>query len=80
MDSRGQSTSLTHLHPAQEWGRAFSCPKGHTAINNLMRAAAPGEPTMSSIEIADLLEKRHDNVKRTIEALATKQVIGLVSV
>lgn len=46
-------------------------------MNNLMRATASGEPTMSSVEIADLLEKRHDNVKRTIEALATKQVIGL---
>ena len=31
--------------------------------------------TMSSREIAELLEKRHDNVKRTVDALADKGVI-----
>lgn len=31
--------------------------------------------TMSSIEIAELVEKRHDNVKRTIETLADQGVI-----
>ena len=36
-----------------------------------------GQPiTMSSREIADLVEKRHDNVKRTVETLAAKGVIG----
>lgn len=34
-----------------------------------------GEPTMSSREIAVLVEKRHDNVKRTIETLAARGVI-----
>lgn len=34
-------------------------------------------PTMSSSEIAELVEKRHDNVKRTIETLAEKGVITL---
>ena len=33
--------------------------------------------TMSSLEIADLVESRHDNVKRTIERLAEKKVIQL---
>lgn len=33
-------------------------------------------PTMSSREIAELVEKRHDNVKRTIEMLATRGAIA----
>lgn len=32
-------------------------------------------PTMSSREIAELVEKRHDNVKRTIETLVERKVI-----
>lgn len=36
-----------------------------------------GEPTMSSREIAELVEKRHDNVKRTIETLINRGTIGL---
>jgi hypothetical protein len=32
---------------------------------------------MTSLEIAELVEKRHDNVKRTIEALAEREVIEL---
>jgi len=40
-----------------------------------MNAIALNAPTMSSREIADLVEKRHDNVKRTIETLAEKRVI-----
>lgn len=32
---------------------------------------------MTSVEIADMLEKRHDNVKRTIELLAEQRVISL---
>ena len=35
------------------------------------------ELTMSSREIADLVEKRHDNVKRTVETLANQGVIQL---
>jgi|SRR5471032_454959 len=34
-------------------------------------------PTMTSREIADLVEKRHDNVKRTIDTLAASGVIGV---
>lgn len=34
-------------------------------------------PTMSSREIAELVEQRHDNVKRTIETLGAKGVITL---
>lgn len=36
-----------------------------------------GSATMSSQEIAELVEKRHDNVKRTIETLAGRAVIAL---
>jgi len=32
---------------------------------------------MSSLEISELVESRHDNVKRTVESLASKGVIGL---
>jgi phage regulator Rha-like protein len=39
--------------------------------------AASAAPTMSSREIADLVEKRHDNVKRTIETLAERGVVTL---
>lgn len=35
------------------------------------------EPTMSSREIARVVESRHDNVRRTIETLAAKHVIQL---
>lgn len=35
------------------------------------------EPTMSSREIANLVESRHDSVRRTVERLAEKQVIQL---
>lgn len=38
---------------------------------------APIEMTMTSREIADLVESRHDNVKRTIERLADSGVIQL---
>ncbi|WP_126962509.1 phage antirepressor KilAC domain-containing protein [Xanthomonas arboricola] len=34
-------------------------------------------PAITSRDIADLVEKRHDNVKRTIEALAQERVIQL---
>ena len=33
--------------------------------------------TMSSLEMSELTEKRHDNVRRTIEKLADSKVIGL---
>ncbi|MFM0326106.1 phage antirepressor KilAC domain-containing protein [Caballeronia glebae] len=35
----------------------------------------PGAPTMSSREIAELVESRHDDVKRSIERLAARGVI-----
>lgn len=38
-------------------------------------ALIPAVLTMSSREIADLVESRHDNVKRTIEALVAKGVV-----
>lgn len=37
----------------------------------------PAMPTISSREIAELVESRHDSVKRAIERLAEKSVIGL---
>lgn len=42
-----------------------------------MNLATTDNPTMSSREMADLTEKRHDSVKRTIEMLAEKGVIGV---
>ena len=35
---------------------------------------------MTSVEIADMVEKRHDNVKRTIESLAEQDVISFPQV
>ena len=35
---------------------------------------------MTSVEIADMVEKRHDNVKRTIESLAEQGVISFPQV
>jgi len=40
-------------------------------MNNLITS----KPSMTSQEIADLVEKRHDNVKRTIETLIMRGVI-----
>lgn len=45
-------------------------------MNDLTNITGSGPVTMSSRQIAELVEKRHDNVKRTIESLADK---GLVS-
>lgn len=45
-------------------------------MNELLNITGNGPLTMSSREIADLVEKRHDNVKRTIEALAETGVIA----
>jgi phage regulator Rha-like protein len=39
--------------------------------------AGSSSPTMSSREIAELVSLRHDNVRRTIEVLADRGVIGL---
>ena len=43
-------------------------------MSSLVKFAAP-TGTMSSLEIAELVERRHDNVKRTIETLAHSGVI-----
>ena len=44
---------------------------------NLIAVKGANIATMSSKEMADLTEKRHDNVKRLIETLASKGVITL---
>ena len=44
-------------------------------MSSLVKFAAP-TGTMSSLEIAELVERRHDNVKRTIETLAASGVIS----
>ena len=46
---------------------------------NMLTLQKPGagETTMSSREIADLVEKRHDNVLRTVETLVTRGAIAL---
>lgn len=46
-------------------------------MNQLMTIAQATPLTMSSQEIADLVESRHDNVRRTIERLAERGVIAL---
>ncbi|KNC94009.1 Rha family transcriptional regulator [Trabulsiella odontotermitis] len=42
-------------------------------MNNLIT----NKPSMTSLEISELVGKRHDNVKRTIETLASRGVIQL---
>lgn len=44
-------------------------------MSSIVEFAAPTGTTMTSLEIAELVEKRHDNVKRTIETLAHSGVI-----
>ncbi|SDL08202.1 Phage regulatory protein Rha [Franzmannia pantelleriensis] len=44
-------------------------------MSNIATMASTNEPTMSSREIAEVVEKRHDNVKRTIEMLVTHGAI-----
>lgn len=44
-------------------------------MQNLALIPASAEPTMSSLEIAEVVEKRHDNVKRTIDTLTERGVI-----
>ncbi|GAB0151772.1 Rha family transcriptional regulator [Marinobacterium sp. BA1] len=46
-------------------------------MNDVIRVSNTETVTMTSDEIADLVEKRHDNVKRTIETLTNKGVIQL---
>lgn len=43
-------------------------------LNNLVNT---GEPTMSSLEISELVESRHDKVKQSIERLSKRGVIKL---
>jgi len=66
-------TAIVLAHPAKK------APPPPPVPPILLPSSAPdGEPlTMSSREIAVLVEKRHDNVKRTIETLAEKGVITL---
>ncbi len=44
-------------------------------VNTVIAADASGDPTMSSREIADLVESRHDKVKQSIERLVARGVI-----
>jgi phage regulator Rha-like protein len=46
-------------------------------MNNMLLAANSQITTMSSREIATLVEARHDNVKRAVERLAERGVIAL---
>lgn len=46
-------------------------------MNELLNITGQGPLTMSSREIADLLEIRHDSVKRSIERLAERSVVTL---
>jgi len=44
-------------------------------MNAIMNTTGGMPETMTSLEIAEVVNKRHDNVKRTIESLAEKGVI-----
>ncbi|GAB6263918.1 Rha family transcriptional regulator [Photobacterium sp. R1] len=46
-------------------------------MENLIKAPVANELTMSSREIADLVESRHDSVKRTIERLSERGIISI---
>ena len=47
-----------------------------TVFQNTQIALAVNAKTMSSKQIADVVNSRHDSVKRTIERLAEKGVIS----
>ena len=47
------------------------------AISVFAQGTSAEVMTMSSLEIAELVESRHDNVKRTIERISDKGVIQL---
>jgi hypothetical protein len=51
--------------------------KTHKSLKEFMSQIVPQTPSMTSREIADLVEKRHDNVLRTIETLGAAGVITL---
>lgn len=57
------------MHTAIDAGNSATVASGSGITANLSRQV------MSSIEIAELLGKRHDNVKRTIEDLAAKRLV-----
>ena len=44
---------------------------------NMLAQFGNTEQSMTSLEIAELVEKRHDNVKRTIQTLVERRVIAL---
>lgn len=46
-------------------------------MNSILSISNPEALTMSSREIAELVEKRHDNVKRTIETLGKQGIISV---
>lgn len=45
-------------------------------MNDLTNMPGNGEPTMSSREIAELVESRHDSVKRAMERLQERELIS----
>jgi phage regulator Rha-like protein len=44
-------------------------------MNSITAINTPSVLTMSSLQIAGLVEKRHDNVKRTVDTLVAKGII-----
>jgi predicted transcriptional regulator len=47
---------------------------GYALREMMMNNLITSKPSMTSLEIAELVEKRHDNVKRTIEMLIVRGV------
>jgi len=46
-------------------------------MNALIATGTTSKPTMTSLEISELVESRHDNVKQSIERLASRGIIEL---
>lgn len=82
----GNDYIVEHPHGAHPWHDPFEAiypagealPERNPAMNQIAPAAALAAPlTMTSREIAELVQSRHDNVRVTIERLAGKGVIQL---
>lgn len=63
---------FTAIYPAGE-----ALPERNPSMNQIASAALAAPLTMTSREIAELVQSRHDNVRVTIERLAEKGVIQL---
>ncbi|WP_245610809.1 Rha family transcriptional regulator [Xenophilus azovorans] len=70
-----QAANDAHALPARVEVQPTPMPGNHV-VPLATPAAGDTAPTMTSLEIAELVESRHDSVKRTIERLANQGVIA----